>query len=348
MYKSYCGNYSTNFLEGLVIMEDPKYGYKDPDGGYKIKDNEYYANIVKFLKKREEDVLKGEWTYEVIKDKGIEVKEGNDHIFYLRSDQFGFSAPQISTSTKFLGCDNRYPYWRYLHLSTHGSKYWKVIEWINITRTIGGSFVWPVWKENKNSDYYSRYNRYRGVKSYIEDSVDLTLYEVKRYYDHKDNYNKNNEIISNDKLYTSEFDCFENNPKECPMKKWLDHFGNFEKYAKFFMFDDDFEEDEVADGILDDENFGGNRKIDELKKYVFCQKNETEGKEHKYYPIDILIGNPLKENKVEDYKKTRRIKNCSVKELEIVLDRLSKMTILRTARILEAIKNIPSEKSSQS
>ena len=48
--------------------------------------------------------------------------------------------------------------------------------YVYTTRTLGGSFLWPetLWKD---------YNKSRGNGNYIEDRVDLTLLEIKHYFE---------------------------------------------------------------------------------------------------------------------------------------------------------------------
>ena len=51
-------------------------------------------------------------------------------------------------------------------------------KYVYTTRTLGGSFLWP-------ESWHRDYNMGRGNRSYIEDRVDLTLLEIKHYFEYR-------------------------------------------------------------------------------------------------------------------------------------------------------------------
>lgn len=148
-----------------------------------------------------------------------------------KSDVFGFSFKETIREYEKKGY---YPYDAYLiqlddNELDEGLN--KVEEWIKNTRweetnnIIGGSFLW-------SKNIYDKYNRARGGKcnwrgkeyhTYIQDRVDLTLYEIQELYEN--NFNK----IENNKLSG----CLDNDLKEYFME-----FKSFEKYVDSFKFGD--------------------------------------------------------------------------------------------------------------
>lgn len=221
--------------------------YCDPDTTYKKGCNHhFFEQLTQFLNKREEEFwnspdskLEKKYKYcfkersrkkdcEKCKprrrcedcEEGIEVFENNcecnkKRIFFLRSDQFGFSAP-----TK--GRD--YPYDLYLMKSENKDDALKqVVDWIAFSRTIGGSFLWP-------TPFYQSYNLSRGGKIsspkeyYIQDRVDLTLWEIYYWYNKKEKSTKMTTV--------------RNKKAADALEKWLSHFKNFKTYIDFFCFED--------------------------------------------------------------------------------------------------------------
>lgn len=226
---SYCGDIEKykKYLKG----EEKRSGYIDPDITYTDSNSEFYEKISCFLNKQEERLAKRmkskkQWTYKVVSNYtegneipvGIMVEEGAEKM-YLRSDQFGFSAldGKYINGNKWHVLKN--PYAKYWYDSKEKNKYDNIAKWIWSTRTIGGSFIWPIRKCGRN--WQSMYNTLRG--RWLQDRVDLTLLEVKRYYE-------SNGKNTKDILYTSEL-----SKKESKMKEWLAHFGTFENYIDFFM-----------------------------------------------------------------------------------------------------------------
>lgn len=236
-YKKWLDTY-TKDLENYVNRTDVlsvKKHYQDPDGSYYFKNKEFFTDLTDFLNKQENDHIKEEnrYTYRFEKEdykRGICVRKNNETLFYLRSDQFGFSAPTPD--------DREYPYDLYSK-SDDKDKCKKIATWISNTRTIGGSFLWPL-KLNKTS-FHREYNQARGGKNtsknnyFMQDRVDLTLYEVSCFYD-KDN--KQKKFKTKLSTYIEKYKY---------AKEWFEHFENFSTYVKFFCFEDFVIGNEVKD-----------------------------------------------------------------------------------------------------
>lgn len=219
--------YTEELRQGIVNASGQN--YSDPDGAYrKNRDHSFYKKIEIFLNARElklKDQLKGFYIYKFCEEHpgGIIVKDEHEkELFWLRTDQIGFSAPSK---------DGNHPYDKYLQISEEKDKYAKVARWIIESRTLGGAFIWPIYICNNNK-YSTEYNTQRGGsvntsrRYYIQDRVDMTLLEVKHTFE--SDYEKK---YSNDVLYR-----FYQNEKTF-MKKWLEHFGKFDTYVNFFMFE---------------------------------------------------------------------------------------------------------------
>lgn len=220
-FKAWRKGYKADFGKSYISSDAPLdvgQHYSDPDTSYrKGRDHSFFDDLETFLNRREEncsDSLQGSFKYEFTKGKGIKVsgtdREGEKiQEFYLRSDQFGFSAP---TNEK------AHPYDLYIAEHENKDKAIKhVIKWISMSRTIGGSFLWP-------RPFYDEYNLQRGGKItsnrryYIQDRVDLTLWEIKNWYSGNGKY----DILER---------C-----REINLENWLGHFGSFETYIDYFMF----------------------------------------------------------------------------------------------------------------
>lgn len=160
-------------------------------------------------------------------------KYGNKQHFTVHSDQLGFSADTwIYFSTK-------YPLSRYLEMQKNKLDKLKnksdidvvadfLTKYVYTTRTIGGSFLWPetLWKD---------YNKSRGNGNYIEDRVDLTLLEIKHYFEYRDLDDKKKFKYSGDIL----FRYYDN----LDAQTWFGFFDSFEDYVDFFMFNDFVDKD---------------------------------------------------------------------------------------------------------
>lgn len=226
-------------LESYIKSDAAPRVYSDLDSSYRKDwdDHSFFYDLVTFLNEREKEMknsLQGGFAYRFSEGKGIGVfdkdNDKEEPLFWLRSDQFGFSAPIKG------GCYPNYPYDLYLdlYIKEHGNKdeakdkaIEQVIEWISRSRTIGGSFLWPI-------QFWENYNKARGGKvihtardektkrkndHYIQDRVDLTLWEIKNWY----SGNGMNDILER---------C-----KESNLEQWLGHFKNFKTYVEFFKYE---------------------------------------------------------------------------------------------------------------
>lgn len=230
--KAYVKSFTTSYVSELQKPNSVRALYCDPDTTYKKGFNHhFFEQLVKFLNKREcrlKYKVEGEYEYTFKEGKGIKVEDKkNNDTFYLKSDQLGFSAP---TNEKV------YPY--DLFLIKSGAKddnLKQVADWIISSRTIGGSFLWP-------EQFYKKYNLSRGGKInsknrfYIQDRVDLTLWEIYYWYNKKEKSTKMT-TVRNEKTADA-------------LEKWLSHFKTFETYIKFFCFQDFVNEKSCPFNIL--------------------------------------------------------------------------------------------------
>lgn len=172
-------------------------------------------------------------------------KYGNKQHFTVHSDQLGFSADTwIYFSTK-------YPLSRYLEMQKNKLDKLKnksdidvvadfLTKYVYTTRTLGGSFLWP-------ESWHRGYNMGRGngreikdkiIKGnagYIEDRVDLTLLEIKHYFEYRELDDKKKFKYSGDIL----FRYYDN----LDAQTWFGFFDSFEDYVDFFLFNDFVDKD---------------------------------------------------------------------------------------------------------
>lgn len=87
-------------------------------------------------------------------------------------------------------------------------------------RTIGGHMLWPVHSQ-------TTINTSRGGSGGLYDRIDLTLYEIKCYYD-----DKNEEKVFTNKCKDSLWDLLKKD--DTPERKFFDKFKNFEKFINAF------------------------------------------------------------------------------------------------------------------
>lgn len=206
--------------------------YTDPD---KKENEEFYRELSNFLNasrisRKNNKILSfeaNEAPYGMItvyyKD-----KYGNKQHFTVHSDQFGFSAVPCIYFRK------NYPLSRYLEMQKNKSDKDPdavaefLANYVYTTRTLGGSFLWPetLWKD---------YNKSRGNGNYIEDRVDLTLLEIKHYFEYRDLDDKKKFKYSGDIL----FRYYDN----LDAQTWFGFFDSFEDYVDFFMFNDFVDKD---------------------------------------------------------------------------------------------------------
>lgn len=206
--------------------------YIDPD---KKENEEFYRELSNFLNasrisRKNNKILSfeaNEAPYGMItvyyKD-----KYGNKQHFTVHSDQFGFSAVPCIYFRK------NYPLSRYLEMQKNKSDKDPdavaefLANYVYTTRTLGSSFLWPetLWKD---------YNKSRGNGNYIEDRVDLTLLEIKHYFEYRDLDDKKKFKYSGDIL----FRYYDN----LDAQTWFGFFDSFEDYVDFFMFNDFVDKD---------------------------------------------------------------------------------------------------------
>lgn len=213
---------------GKMIKNKSERSYKlyiDPDG----KENtDFYSALSNFLNasrisRKNNKILSfeaNEAPYGMItvyyKD-----KKGKEHHFTLHSDQLGFSAVPCTYFKQ------NYPLSRYLEMQRNKSENDQakaaefLTKYVYTTRTLGGSFLWP-------ENLWHTYNCSRGNGNYIEDRVDLTLLEIKHFYEYR-----------GDLLFRQY--------KNPDAYTWFGFFKSFEDYVDFFMFND-FVDATVTDG----------------------------------------------------------------------------------------------------
>lgn len=178
-------------------------------------------------------------------------KKGKEHHFTLHSDQLGFSA------VPWIYFRKDYPLSRYLEMQKNKLDRQKnksegqktvaefLANYVYTTRTLGGSFLWP-------ESWYKAYNMNRGNgknnKSdnkdnnkdnnigYIEDRVDLTLLEIKHYFEYRELDDKKKFKYSGDIL----FRYYDN----LDAQTWFGFFDSFEDYVDFFLFNGFVDKDE--------------------------------------------------------------------------------------------------------
>lgn len=204
--------------------------YNDPDNK---KNTDFYDKLASFLnaaswKNKKNLYFKAnEAPYGMItvyyKD-----KKGEEHHFTLHSDQFGFSAVPCTYFKQ------NYPLSRYLEMQKNKSDKDPdaiaefIANYVYTTRTLGGSFLWP-------ESWHRDYNMGRGNRSYIEDRVDLTLLEIKHYFEYRELDDKKNFKFSKDRLFV--------HYKKTDAQTWFGFFDSFEDYVDFFLFNDFVDKD---------------------------------------------------------------------------------------------------------
>jgi hypothetical protein len=189
--------------------------------------------------------------------KGIMVyrKKDKKEYFTIQSDQLGFSA------VPWIYFRKNYPLSRYLEMQKNKLDKLKnksdidvvadfLTKYVYTTRTLGGSFLWP-------ESLWSTYNKNRGNGNYIEDRVDLTLLEIKHYFEYRD--------LDDKKKFKYRRDILFSRYKIPDAQTWFGFFDSFEDYVDFFMFND----------FVEDIGIGGKKE---------------------YMPINILNGEPFEKD----------------------------------------------------
>lgn len=207
--------------------------YNDPDNK---KNTDFYDKLANFLNasrisRKNNKILSfeaNEAPYGMItvyyKD-----KKGEEHYFTLHSDQLGFSAVPCTYFKQ------NYPLSRYLEMQKNKSDKDPdaianfLTKYVYTTRTIGGSFLWP-------ETLHEQYNKHRGNGSYIEDRVDLTLLEIKHYFEYRE--------LDDKKIFKYSGDILFRYYDNLDAQTWFGFFDSFEDYVDFFMFNDFVDKDE--------------------------------------------------------------------------------------------------------
>lgn len=159
-------------------------------------------------------------------------QNGKEHGFTLHSDQLGFSA------VPWIYFRKNYPLSRYLEMQKNKLDKLKnksdidvvadfLTKYVYTTRTLGGSFLWP-------ENLYKDYNPGRGCAK-IEDRVDLTLLEIKHYFEYRD--------LDDKKKFKYRRDLLFSRYKIPDAQTWFGFFDSFEDYVDFFMFNDFVDKD---------------------------------------------------------------------------------------------------------
>lgn len=220
--------------------------YIDPD--YK-KNEDFYRALSNFLNAANSH-RKNKLSFEAYEtpDEMISVyynkgRKDEKKYFSLQSDQLGFSAvPWIYFSTK-------YPLSRYFEMQKNEEAAKFLTDYVLATRTLGGSFLWP-------ESLYKDYNPGRG-RAKIEDRVDLTLLEIKHYFEYRELDDKKKFKYSGDILFSRY--------KFLDTQTWFGFFDSFEDYVDFFLFN----------GFVKEINKNGKKE---------------------YMPINILTGDPFEKD----------------------------------------------------
>lgn len=224
---------------GAIVKDKSERSYKlyiDPDNN---KNKKFYSDLSDFLnaaswKNKKKLYFKAnEAPYGMIT---VYYKDqyGNEQHFTVHSDQLGFSA------VPWIYFRKNYPLSRYLEMQKNKLDKQKnksdqdldaiaefLANYVYTTRTIGGSFLWPetLWKS---------YNPGRGCAK-IEDRVDLTLLEIKHYFEYRELDDKKKFKYSGDILFSRY--------KILDAQTWFGFFDSFEDYVDFFLFNDFVDKD---------------------------------------------------------------------------------------------------------
>lgn len=310
------------------FLKQPKKGwgpYKDPDSYYDCKGMfaQFYEDLTDFMSARI-SILCSTKKIDFTSPKGdklpdyvtIKLDIVNKTLF-LTSDQFGFSAPKYdSRGWRYAYWQGTYPYDKLLICGKcKGQIYDLVTECVYETRTLGGSFIWP--KVQYGSSWKSLYNMNRGVSSYIEDRVDLTLYEIKCFYavykKQKPNVDFGAFYKEYEKYYPKNILMKKNNSESKALFKWLSLFGTFEKYVEFFCFDDFVDENYIPWNITE--------RLDVEKQ---------EGK-----PLEIEKSNENGLPLLSDYE--FRLNDLKIEQLEQTVENVKNLVVKRSETMQKKI-----------
>lgn len=305
-----------------IIDNNP---YIDPDIYMRNEGSKFYQEMEKFLNIQNKNILentKYKFQYQSNYPDSIKYKE-----LYLRTDQFGFSF------NKTIACNSKYPYGNYFHMLINEKMSREELReelkfiacCVNDTRTIGGCFVWPLVKTiktykktgKKKENWSSQFNRSRGIGSYIEDSVDLTLFEIKMFYELYKEYGDNYENIKTEMKNNNFILLNYQDSKE--IYEWLKYFCNFKNYVDYFCFQPFVNEKYNVIDIT-------KATVKEDNKYDFTYSN------------DILNKDTVKDYQKMFSKKRGRIVKLKKEKLEKMLNNVRWLCIKKSTKMEEIIK----------
>lgn len=326
--KHFEDNYS-HFLEEKLANRSSgrSYDYIDPDCVEDVGKTDFYNDLTDFLNERERSCIEEKDRYlylppleapgtakwlenheewrgltDKMDEKKTTVLKNGERLFCLTSDQFGFSAFEgIYEKENY----ERYPLVNLLCSCREKCKaeqkevIGRITEYVKNTRTLGGSFLWPVHPEG-NKKRECSYNKRRGVGNYLEDRVDLTLLEVKHALDCAGEKKRDyKEYEKSDILYDLYGD------DNTHLREWLEHFGTFTEFVEYFMLE------------------------------PFCKMRPTAEGSYEYIPVNIIDGRGIEEK--EETGNTVKVRDLRGKEILNMLDRLEGMILVRTANMERAV-----------
>ena len=143
--------------------------------------------------------------------------------------------------------------------------------------------MWPIYRVGRM--WKSFYNTLRGIKTYIEDRADLTLWEIRKFYEIWESLGGDeyctNTCLSIKKKMHSIGGILLSGPDYELICRWLMHFGTFEMFVEFFCFRDSFlKNDEIINLIngksLSEEYVNKKMKREEKRINDIDSKEELE------------------------------------------------------------------------
>lgn len=335
LMEKYLKNGEWKNWDGKQIEQMDKPPYLDPDNSDKKWNCSYFGELTQFLNEQEK------WLKEKMGDKNpsylyvapkwchkagqedsrhpgsdaneIRVYYNDDVKFYLRSDQFGFTVGNDRDDFK----NHPYGYLCELVKKTKNQEeekknevYEEIAKCIYHTRTLGGGFLWqsdPTYANSKES-IYGYYNIHRGVKSYIEDRVDLTLLEIKHLFE----WIKKIKAPIKDDLLSSRVIEYKERIGVKEYIEWLEHFDTFENYIQFFCFDDFVDSDKTwmpLDILKSKLKSNGENKDQDKKVFLedstkYKQSEKFSIKNLSFEKMEQRLGNKLNEDDVQESLRT--------------------------------------------
>lgn len=245
---------SFNYLIGKAELLPEKYDYKnrpdpDTDGCKKLYDDLIKAFFHKeaffhdtdevsnceqpqyYYKKPDPKELKDSWdAYEALKNENPKPRDNNKRPPFYTIEYYTIEdkvKPKYRLSSDYIG----------------PSVYWakesklddtKIIDFLNVCRTIGGHIVWPRGGEGETV------NQARGGESSFYDRIDWTLFLVKQYYDHQLDRNSTKDFLKQ-KFETDTCDRCDSVLKAIEnYKTWFEEFSGFSSFCDQFKLKGSF------------------------------------------------------------------------------------------------------------